>query len=194
MTKSPYSNRWLLATLALLLSACTRQVTQPPTPTHPIANLALEQWQLSGKLGIRGEDISESAYLNWQQCGDEFSIRLSGPLGNSAAHLSGNSDQVLLETGEGSYRAPSAEQLVYQQLGWQLPVSQLTYWVRGVPAPNIAVVENSQGFIQTNWQLRYPKSRQVGEYLLPTKVIAENPQLKTTLIIKSWQLDAPCEQ
>ena len=66
-----------------------------------------------------------------------FDIRLSGPLGRGAARPTGRPDAVSLEVaGQGRFEADSPEALVEAQLGWQLPVSHLLWWVRGLPAPD----------------------------------------------------------
>jgi outer membrane lipoprotein LolB len=187
--------------LMALLQACSLQPSidtdqQPSTSLAAMANNhTISQWRLSGKIGIRSQKQSETAYLNWYQCQDNFDIRLSGPLGQGAVHLSGDNTLVHLQTSKGErYSAASAEQLMNQQLGWQLPIAELFYWVRGLPSPSgIAQVNDSgDGFKQSGWQLHFKNPTTQGQYTLPGKVIAIHPQMKITLILKQWDLDAEC--
>ena len=98
---------------------------------------SLDGWQIDGKIGIRAPKDSGSGTLFWLQRQDYYDIRLSGPLGRGAARLTGRPGQVSLEVAnQGRYEAPTPEALLEEQLGWKLPVSHLTWWVRGLPAPD----------------------------------------------------------
>lgn len=184
----------LLAVL-LTISACTSLTGGKPAPIAEFAgNSSVQQWQLRGKIGIRNSRRANSAYLNWQQCDQRFDIRLSGPLGQGAAHLYGDNRSVTLADGESEpITAAEPEQLLYRQLGWQIPVSQLHYWVRGIPAPGQDYVATDNGFQQAGWQLSYRGLSDTGNYQLPSRVIAEHPRLKVTLILSNWDLQPDCE-
>jgi outer membrane lipoprotein LolB len=189
-----------IAVALLLLGACST------TPTHQAVNNAifknnnqLQQWQIKGKIGIRsngnGNNKASSAYLNWQQCGDRFDIHVSGPLGQGAAHLFGDSNQVTLQSrGEEIISADKPEQLLYQQTGLELPVSQLFFWLRGIPASDSAFTQQGSGFQQSGWNIRYPGFSRVEGYTLPSKAIAEHPSLKVTLLLKTWDLYPDCSK
>jgi len=185
---------WLL--LFILLSACSLQ-SRPPLPAALLAmqdNIALQHWQLSGKIGIRSEQQNQGAYLNWQQCGDDFDIRLSGPLGQGGARLQGTPKQVSLQTGDQLVHAGNPEQLLQQQLGWSMPVSQLVYWVRGMPSPDQAytITLDASGFQQSGWQVSYSELQQVDGITLPARATATHPRLKLILLLKDWQLQPDC--
>ena len=185
---------WLL--LFILLSACSLQ-SRPPLPAALLAmqdNIALQHWQLSGKIGIRSEQQNQGAYLNWQQCGDAFDIRLSGPLGQGGARLQGTPKQVSLQTGDQLLHADNPEQLLQQQLGWSMPVSQLVYWVRGMPSPDQAytITLDASGFEQSGWQVSYSELQQVDGITIPARATATHPRLKLILLLKDWQLQPDC--
>jgi len=75
--------------IALMLAACAGPGIRPGSDDR-------EHWQLSGKIGLRGPQLAESAYLNWRQCGDTFDIRISGPLGQTVAKIDGHGAQLRL--------------------------------------------------------------------------------------------------
>lgn len=190
------AQRISLLALLLLASGCSLQ-SRPPLPAELLAmqdNIALSHWQLSGKLGIRNQQQTQSAYLNWQQCGELFDIRLSGPLGQAGARLQGSRASVTLQTADNTSSASNPEQLMQQQLGWSMPISQLHYWVRGIPSPNQGYRNNpdNNGFEQAGWHISYPQLQQVDSLTLPAKVIATHPRLKLILLLKNWQLDPDC--
>jgi len=185
---------WLA--LALLVTGCSLQ-SRPPLPEGLLPmqdNVSLGNWQLSGKLGIRSEQQNQSAYLNWQQCGKSFDIRLSGPLGQGSARLQGSDKTVSLQTNDQLSTASNAEQLLLQELGWSMPVSQLQYWVRGVPSPaqGYRINKDNSGFEQAGWQISYSELQQVNGLTLPARATAQHPRLKLILLLKNWQLDPDC--
>ncbi|MEE8057142.1 MAG: lipoprotein insertase outer membrane protein LolB [Pseudomonadales bacterium] len=186
-------NGAIAATILLLLSACSGLQTRPPGTEDFTNNGDLHYWSLRGKIGIRDDHSATSAYLNWQQCGDYYNIRLSGPLGQGAAHLYGDKTRVTLQSSDNRpITASTPEQLLVQQLGWEIPVSRLLYWIRGIPDPNLSYTPDDQGFQQSGWQLSYPKRMSIDQYTLPSKAIAKHPQLKLTLILKHWNLQPNC--
>lgn len=184
----------ITVTLLLLVSGCSITPQAPEPMPHTKGNAAITTWQLSGKLGLRSEGQAHSGYLNWQQCGDKYRIRVSGPLGQGAASLTGNSHQATLRSRNTEISANNPERLLKQQLGWSIPVTELLYWVRGIPAPkqNYQLIDTQ--LLQAGWQLNYQRWQQVDQYQLPAKMTATHPRAKVTLIIKDWQLDSDCTQ
>jgi outer membrane lipoprotein LolB len=193
----PFNPKITSLLLALSLSGCSLTPTDPKglwlSSEQQQANEQIQHWQIGGKIGLRSERESNTGYLNWQQCDDQFEIRLTGPLGQGAAMLSGNQEQVVLRTEDGIQTAANPEQLLAQQ-GWQLPVSQLTYWVRGLSAPQFDVKQKSpEGFAQMGWQIRYTQWQNIHGHRLPKKAIATHPKLKVTLLLKNWALEQDCD-
>ncbi len=158
---------------------------------------AIEHWQLDGKLGVRTAEESGSLRLNWQQQPEHYRIRATDPLGRQLALLEGNARGVLLAQGDQRLYAQSPEALLAAQLGWPLPVSDLLYWVRGLPAPGepdlIGLNEMGQLDLlsQHGWQLTFDQYRSLGHFPpLPGRISATQPEsgLKLKLIIYDWQL------
>lgn len=188
---------WLVA-LSLLLSACSNFSSRPPSSGQLGAmqgNQSLQQWQFSGKVGLRGEQLAESAYLNWTQCSQNYAIKLSGPLGTGAAQLYGIDGETILWTSDEQLRSRDPEQLMTERLGWSIPVAQMHYWLRGLPDPHLRyqLATADTGFTQAGWRLTYPRISDVEQYPLPAKIIASHPQLKVTVLIQRWQLAPDCQ-
>lgn len=154
----------------------------------------LDGWQIDGKIGIRAPKDSGSGTLFWLQRQDYYDIRLSGPLGRGAARLTGRPGQVSLEVAnQGRYEAPSPEALLEEQLGWKLPVSHLTWWVRGLPAPDsksrltLDADSRLSNLEQDDWQIEYLSYAQQNGYWLPERIKLHGSNLDVTLVIKQWQ-------
>lgn len=187
----------------LLLSGCVHQGSLTPPQDvleHQRQVQAISDWQLTGKLGIRTTDDSGSASLKWAQQIANYQIKLSGPLGQKSMIITGTPGKVRLEqTGEPAQEAKTAEALIKKSAGWTLPVAQLTYWVRGVPAPKLRITQLQQNetgliaqLIQGGWSINYSNYRDQtfnGVNLpLPGKITAEYKDVRLVLVIRDWQL------
>ena len=155
---------------------------------------SLDGWQIDGKIGIRAPKDSGSGTLFWLQRQDYYDIRLSGPLGRGAARLTGRPGQVSLEVAnQGRYEAPTPEALLEEQMGWKLPVSHLTWWVRGLPAPDsksrltLDADSRLSNLEQDDWQIEYLSYAQQNGYWLPERIKLHGSNLDVTLVIKQWQ-------
>ncbi len=204
--------RCLLLLLLLIISGCAHRGFTPPPDlvAHQQQLQGISHWELNGKLGIRTSDESGSASLKWAQQFANYQINLSGPLGQKRMIITGTPDKVRLEqSGSDALEAKSAEALIKEAAGWTLPVTQLTYWVRGVPAPKQRITwlqQNESGLIaqlqQGGWSITYSNyknyplrphsdspSPDSQTFTLPGKITAEHGDIRLTLVIRDWQLD-----
>ena len=154
----------------------------------------LDGWEINGKIGIRAPKDSGSGTLYWLQRQDYYDIRLSGPLGRGAARLTGHPGQVSLEVAnQGRYQAATPEELLEQQMGWKLPVSHLSWWVRGLPAPDsksqltLDADSRLSGLDQDGWKVEYLSYAEHGGYWLPERIKLHGQDLDVTLVVKDWQ-------
>lgn len=154
----------------------------------------LDGWQINGKVGIRAPKDSGSGTLFWLQRQDYYDIRLSGPLGRGAARLTGRPGQVVLEVAnQGRFEAPTPETLLAEQLGWELPVSHLVWWVRGLPAPDsksrLTLDSDSRlaSLEQDGWQVEYTRYTEQNGYWLPERIKMHGQDLDVTVVLKEWQ-------
>jgi outer membrane lipoprotein LolB len=155
----------------------------------------LKTWNIDAMIGIRNvaKHDSGSASMQWQQSRANYSILLFGPLGAGSTKLTGQPGSVTLAMADGkTFHAKTPELLVTQQTGWRLPVSNLYYWVRGLPVPSLPadkkldssnhLVELSQG----GWRVQYLDYKTINQIDMPTKILLANPDLNVKIIIRSW--------
>lgn len=187
----------------ILISGCAHQSSLTPPQNileHQRQMQAIGDWQLTGKLGIRTATDSGSASLKWAQEIAHYQINLSGPLGQKSMIITGTPGKVRLEqSGEPAQEAKTAEALIKKSAGWTLPVAQLAYWVRGVPAPKLRIThlqQNQSGLIaqltQAGWSISYSNYRDQSfngvNLPLPGKITAEYNDVRLILVIRNWQL------
>ncbi len=183
----------------LLLAACAGQ---PPAPTSGIAwsdqRLRLQQlvnWQASGKLAVITAERSESASLAWQQRGELSELQLSGPIGVGATSIRSDGRQLEIR------RGAEVETHLLDDTGgerykyWDLPVRELPYWLRGIPAPGSKprelVLKNQlpASFQQSGWHISYQSHGEFDGYPLPTSLRVERDDTRARLIIRQWSVD-----
>lgn len=189
--------------LIATLSACTN--ITPSTPSAPPSTLSwkerevalnrIQNWHLSGKVGVIAQHNSGSASLNWTQQQNHYTISLVGPLGAGGLTLDGRPGLVTMETGDGKHASASTpEKLLAQQWGWQLPVSQIKYWIRGLPAPGAAsqtqfdAYHRLSAITQLGFNVQFLSYYNVGSLSLPDKISITSPSIKVKIIVNQWKV------
>jgi outer membrane lipoprotein LolB len=182
-------------------SADARRVEDPPavwlTRRELLANV--ENWTAFGKLALRSQTDSWSATLQWRQRGDDYRLRLSGPFGAGAVQIEGDPDSVTLRTSDNqTITASSPEELLYQHMGWWLPVSGMRYWILGrtepsadLPAEQITIDQAGRvlNFAQTDWLVSYLDYQDVDGFSMPRKATLESERVRANLLVSRWQID-----
>ncbi|ABE58879.1 MULTISPECIES: lipoprotein insertase outer membrane protein LolB [Chromohalobacter] len=192
---------WLGLVLVALLAGCASQAPSPDQSRDrgdweaQIERLqTLDAWSLAGKVGLRTNEGSESANIDWQQRPDTYRILISGPFGAGRTLLTGRPGAVTLTNGEGRFEAETPEALMEQQLGWSLPISALDYWVRGLPAPEGGerIEHDEQGFPQQlrqfGWTIEYRDWTRADTLWMPRRLVMTYGELRATLVANQWQL------
>ena len=94
---------------------------------------------------------------------------------------------------QGRYQAESPEQLLRDQLGLNLPVSHLLWWIRGLPSPDSKSRLNLDGqshlaqLSQDGWDVEYLSYAEQNGFWLPERIKLNGFDLQVTLVIKDWQ-------
>lgn len=186
-----------IALSCVLLAACSSVNTQTTAPPSTNWNEHLEQvrklqsWDISGKIGIITSDNSNSASLKWLQQQQSYIIDIHGPLGQGGASIQGNPNKVTVDiSGEGEFSGPDPEYILYQQLGWDIPISDIYWWIRGIPSPDSEfqnTLENNRlkTLKQNGWTIQYLRYHSL-EPALPSKIRLVRNGLKITLVLHTW--------
>lgn len=199
-----------IAALALtLLSGCTSiqlaplpegMTDQPPADwaRRSQALASFDHWLLQGKLAVKQPSDSGTAVINrWQQQQEQYDLSLSSSfLGLGTTRLQGVPGFIELTLANGdSYRSSEPEQLVKAATGWSLPVDNLAWWIRGLPAPDgnfrLLFDQNRQLAIleQNGWEIRYDRWQTFVDELpaLPARITALKEDKRVRVVITEWQ-------
>jgi outer membrane lipoprotein LolB len=156
----------------------------------------IRSWTLNGSVSIQQGGKSNIASLRWyQQQPQNYNLTVSGPMNVGRLTLNSAGGNVTMsQSGKAPVSAGSAEQLMQQQLGFQMPVSNMYYWVRGIPAPggNPQMSFDNQNRIvrlaQQGWVINYNGYQNVRGYELPSNISVNNPRMSVRLAVNNWNI------
>lgn len=189
--------KWLTVTIgASVLVGCA---SLPETETqidnwqaHQAAIMAIDNWALEAKAGVRDDSSSTTLSIDWQRSGINDTVKLTGPLGQGRAELTGRRGRYQLSLNNETYQAASLSELGAMLFEPALPLDEIGYWVRGVPAPGAGFVAdyNELGLLgqldQAGWTVLY--QRYQGETLpLPSKLTIRQGEVTAKIVVRSWQ-------
>jgi outer membrane lipoprotein LolB len=190
----------------LLLASCatTRVSHVPLTAAAQETFLGnLSDFQLEGRAGVRagGEGFNIPS-VSWRQAAAESRLKLRGTLGVGSLTLVYGPQTLHVTTSRGEeLEGDEAKQALSAQLGFVPPFEALRYWVLGVAAPGEPPTEqaaDADGHIvdmtQLQWRIRYDRWADVptrdGVARLPKRLVASRADLRLTLFIDRWKLQA----
>ena len=131
--------------LSALLAACA-------TPPRASADL-------SGRLAVRVEvhagASAQSVSTQFELRGDAAAgdLRLTTPLGSTAAQARWQPGSAELISAEGTRRFAGLDELAQGLLGQALPLAALIDWLRGRPWPGAPSAASAGGFEQLGWRI-----------------------------------------
>jgi outer membrane lipoprotein LolB len=161
----------------------------------------LDSWELRGRVNVRYDNESHTPRIIWLQQNVDYNIRLWGTFNAGATEIVGRPGFVTMENDGQTLSANSPEDLILEQLGYELPVSQLNYWIKGLPAPDseAQLVFNELNQLttiqQADWTINLSDMRQYGALNLPRRVELTRPRndIRLRFIGLNWTGDALTE-
>ncbi len=186
-----------------LLNACApprpaeqapENVVMPVEKRVKVTN-TVSSWTISGAMAAKNKNKGWTASLNWVQRGiNNYQLRLMGPLGSGAVVIDKKGQTVSFRDGPKTYSSSNAEKLLLEHTGISLPVNNLYYWVRGLPAPGQSSTKKYDRYNhltqlqQSGYTVSYERYTSVNGKDLPSKIRLTGHGLLIKLIIKSWKI------
>lgn len=147
------------------------------------------KWSFAGRMAVSDENDSFSASISWNHQNRQDKLELAGLFGQGRTLIELTDDGVAIDYGDERLQYfGNVDELVSRQVGVDIPVTALKYWVLGLvqPGAEYGVVEN--GFVQSGWNVRYLQMQVVGQNDMPRKIRVEQGDVKLKLIINQWDL------
>lgn len=185
---------WMLLSVSLLAACVTTRAPFAPLPWEQRVAILQQatQWQLDGRTAAVIGTQGWQADLTWSQQQGLSEVHLAGPLGVGA--------QVLLLTPAGLLvnGVPAGDEVLAQlqeRVGFQLPLTQLRYWLLGVPDPGapFTLVRNAQDraqrLEQAGWTIDYDLYGQTDGDWLPRRLVLTHESVRVRIVIDHWSLE-----
>ncbi|KTD66597.1 molecular chaperone LolB [Legionella santicrucis] len=184
-----------------LLTACA-----PPRPAAELPEnkvIPVEQrkektetissWEIRGAMAAKSKSKGWSATMNWVQNGpNTYQIRLMGPLGGGTVLIDKKGNTVTFQDGPKKITSHNADELLAQQTGIRLPVNNLYYWVRGLPAPGSVAAEHRDQYNhltqlkQSGYTINFAKYTSVKGTDLPSMIHLQGNGVMVKMVIQNW--------
>ena len=177
----------------LLLALAAGCATTPPTVPVDATAPWPANWTLQGRIGVQAGEQSLSGNIRWQHRADRDEVLMTSPLGQGVARIVRDAEGVVLEVpNQPARRAPDAESLTHEALGYALPVSGLVWWVQGRPDPGSAFEARHAPagrlaqLKQDGWVIDY---LQYAADARPRKLVVAREGLAIRLVADSWLVE-----
>lgn len=111
---------------------------------------------MSGRIAVRVDDQPPRQFsADFELRGDaqQGQLRLSGPLGTTAAEARWSAAGATLITAQGRQDYPDRDSLAQAAVGERLPLAALIDWLRGRPWPLAPSEQADSGFAQLGWRI-----------------------------------------
>jgi len=196
--------RGVVAALAALMLAAGCRTLPPGAPVGPGADAPwpeqraalekLDHYALNGRVAVAAQGQGFSATLRYQQQPRGSNLALDGPLGIGGLRVQIDGEDIEIATSRGEkLDGQSARDELERRLGFQLPLTELRWWLLGIPAPGEASVNQDAGsgeihdFTQGGWRVSI-NTRAAGlGFSLPQKMTAEREGARLKLFVQGWE-------
>ena len=175
---------FLFLLFSFLCISCAAPLPRPPADhlqqlwqARESALLPIQHWELRGRLAVRADERGGQASLTWKRDAALHNIRLNGPLGRGVVRITQDETGAQLQDSEQRvFHAANAEELLYGYTSWRLPLTNLNFWVRGLPVPDLPSSRelDNAGRLKTlrqqGWEVQYQGYVQSGTHELPSRL------------------------
>jgi outer membrane lipoprotein LolB len=190
----------LIAALAFFLAGCTTPRLNPIESDwfdHSTRISTIETWKFRGKAALKGPELGQNMKVDWHQYGMRYDIQLKGPMGIGATRIRGHDDTIeQIAQGDDTINSAEIEIWLEQQLGGQLPLASMRYWLRGLPVPGTVITASTtdQGrlasLVQQQWTVELTEYRPVQAGIdivqLPHRVKLSQGEYRARIHITRW--------
>ena len=154
--------------------------------------LGIDRWEMRGRLAIDTGERAFQARFRWREDSGEILLTVRGPLGAGSFQIDGTADSLTVQSRGERLVLTDPESELSQMFGWWLPVTSLSAWLLGLPAPNYPAesLENQTGSLarldQRLWRLEYEEYQVAEGLLVPRKMTMNHGSVELRLTVDAW--------
>lgn len=189
-----------LACTVCFLSACasSRPGAVDPEAAYGKREALVSQWLawgFAGRLSVDDGEDGGSGRINWnvQESGSQLHFR--GALGKGSWRLTRSPELAELALANGDImQAATVGELLAMELGWNIPVDALEFWVRGLRAPgevgDSTLDEGGrlQALQQHGWTIEFERYAVTDGVDLPHRMRATRSPVRIKILMSDWLL------
>jgi len=196
-----------VALAACLLMALVGCRTRPPAVTPIIGPGAdapwslqrevlqkLERYSLSGRVAVAASQQGFSGAMRYRQQPQRADLSIDGPMGMGGLRVALVGQDISMSNSRGeTLDGGAARAELEQRLGFELPLTELRWWLLGLPAPGDAALDQDavtgeiRGFTQDGWQIAVDSRAPALGFALPQKLTVRREGARVRLLVESWQ-------
>jgi outer membrane lipoprotein LolB len=165
-----------------------------PWPQQLAALEKLDRYGLDGRVAVAANGQGFSAGLRYQQMPRGSNLALDGPLGIGGLRVALDGEDLEIATSRGEkLDGQAARAELERRLGFALPLSELRWWLLGIPAPGEASLDQDggsgevRGFTQNGWHVSINGRADALGFSLPQRLTAEREGARLKLLVERWQ-------
>lgn len=186
---------FLIPFVFLLLTACAPREVRPPGDwLHEREQLfaAYPAWTVAGRIALSDGERGGTLSFDWQADGEHHRVGLRTTAGGKQWRLEFGPEYALLEGSDVDQLIGTLpEPLVEAAVGWPIPVTLMSDWIRGLPAPpDAALAFNTDGTLaglrHDTWELQYQRYREQLGILLPQRMEAASGPYRVRVAVGTW--------
>lgn len=186
--------------LVFLLASCANLPSEPESAidnqSHQATLADITQWKIKGRMAFSNNNEKVSAYVNWQQKSDDYTIVLTNIIGSTLLQMEGNTAFAKMDIDDKTYVDRNAQQLLLRVTGWNIPVDGFPLWIKGMAANDadnfltygesglVAKVANKNG-----WNIDYQNYQKVDNIWLPKNIKFKKDEHQVKIRINEWTLN-----
>lgn len=183
------ASAWLMCLALVVLAGCAGRA---PMLDEGMENLV---FRVEGKISVRGGAGGASASFVWWQREGSYEVEFWGPLGSQRTRIQGDEGSFAIVDAAGErISGTNPEALMQRELGWSVPVTVLSHWIRGAPSPALpwhTPSHDSAGrfaaFEQAGWQVVVIARN---DDALPTRIRAQRGTDRIVVACRNWSFGA----
>ena len=160
----------------------------------------VRNFDITGKVSFKNKDQAISANFQWQQQGQNISLRLTNFFGATMLKLVHNQYGTTIIDHKGkTHKGGDSATLIASLTGVKLPISELANWLKALPLATNGYQLNKLNTLASlsqyaapnqklGWQISYPVYGRFANILLPKEIQMKDKTQQVSLSITNWRL------